>query len=78
MRIDAQMPKLVLRFFRGWRAVWISIFEKLFDEPQQQSLVYIGQEKLEEHKNKALFPSWEGKIVQPGVLVTPTARIFWD
>ena len=72
------MPKLIMRFFRGGRAVWISIFDKLFDEPQRQSLVYIAQEKLKEHKNKALFPSRKGKTAQPSRLITPKARIFWD
>ena len=75
---DAQMPKLVMRFFRGGRAVWISIFDKLFDEPQRQSLVYIAQEKLKEHKNNDFYPSFQGKTAQPSRLITPSARIFWD
>ena len=74
---DAQMPKLVLRFFRGGRAVWISIFDKLFDEPQRQSLAYIAQEKLKEHKNKDLFVSFRGKTAQPSELITQ-GRLFWD
>jgi hypothetical protein len=75
---DAQMPKLIMRFFRGGRAVWISIFDKLFDEPQRQSLVYIAQEKLKEHKTNDFYPSFQGKTAQPGRLITPSARIFWD
>ena len=75
---DAQMPKLVMRFFRGGRAVWISIFDKLFDEPQRQSLVYIAQEKLKEHKNNDFYPSFQGKTAQPSRLITPSARTFWD
>ena len=70
---DAQMPKLVMRFFRGGEAVWISLFDKLFDEPQRQSLVYIAQEKLKEPKNKHLFPSFQGNTTQSSGLVTPSS-----